>query len=94
MYHLNHSLDRTHSIMWFARQWTADGLITACAPELVVAELSLAHAATRHLRMAARFALGTRPSRATSKHVQVCIGDDKWVLMGVVYVAWYGVDAH
>merc|ERR1719386_546176 len=47
-----------------------DGPISARAPKLVVAEVSLGHAVTRHLRMAARLAPGPRPSRATINHVQ------------------------
>ena len=57
------------------------------------AELSPELAATLHLRMAARLALGTRPSCATDKHVQVWLGGDDWVLMVVVNVVLHGVDA-
>ena len=62
-----------------ASQSTADGLITARALQLVGAELSPELAATLHLRMAARLALGTRPSCATYNHVQVWLDGDDWV---------------
>ena len=61
-------------------QWTADGPITARAPKLVGRGLSPERAATLHLRMAARLALGMRPSFATHKHVQVYLVVDNWEL--------------
>ena len=65
-------------------QWTADGPITARALELVVTGLSPELAATLHLRMAARLALGMRPNFATHKHVQVYLVGNNWELTVVV----------
>ena len=57
-----------HVNVW---QWTADGPLTARALKLVVRGLSPELAATLHLRMTARLALGMRLNFATHKHVQV-----------------------
>ena len=51
-------------------------MISAHAPKLVAAELSLALVATLHLGVVARLALGTPLSHATSNHVQVSIAVD------------------
>ena len=70
-----------------------DGLHSVIARKLVVAALRPGLAPTLHLRMAARLALGTRPSCATYEHVQVWLDGDDWVLTVVVNVVLHGVDA-
>ena len=52
-------------------QWTEDGLGSALALKLVAAGLIPEHAATLHLRMAAKIARATQRKRATRKLVQV-----------------------
>ena len=77
-----------------AWQLTADGPITACAPQLVGRGLRPEPAATLYLRMVARLALETRRSCAAYKHVQVYLSGNSRELpdecgsRGVAY-GWY-----